>query len=323
MTQCSSHYRTLQAGETVLTIAKVKLGRVIKAPSRTRESSAELFAELECQLGETVTNYLDVKVTFKHSAFPTYSGSTAATMGMSYHATSIKTEARAVMKRFSSSSNWSHQRYDSSNANKDPNPLIPLIEFHYEKDKAQELISKISMRPTALVGIFPGQACWQHNWGSSSDTVVPIKNEPAKAPASHIETVENGTAPSSVNKSQDICLPDSDSPDSFLELTCHVKADPARRIWSEMRKNSRGSSTCRSIPSATTSSKYSGDFLDLKPSGQPQQLKGLTKEQARLMELALRNKRSVGADTLRSMAAPSTQVGLGSGRGWGWGPPWW
>jgi hypothetical protein len=57
------------------------------------------------------------------------------------------------------------------------------------------------------------------------------------------------------------------------------------------------------------------------------------------MEVALRNKRSVGAETLRSMAPSVVQMsastvgkgkgaafgglGVGLGRTWGWGPPWW
>jgi hypothetical protein len=65
----------------------------------------------------------------------------------------------------------------------------------------------------------------------------------------------------------------------------------------------------------------------------------IDQERSRIMEAALRNKRSVGAETLRSMAPSVVQMGtatvekakggtfgglsVGLGRTWAWGPPWW
>jgi hypothetical protein len=65
----------------------------------------------------------------------------------------------------------------------------------------------------------------------------------------------------------------------------------------------------------------------------------IERERSRIMEIALRNKRSVGTETLRSIAPSVVQMGastvgngkrngfgglgVGLGRTWGWGPPWW
>jgi len=73
--------------------------------------------------------------------------------------------------------------------------------------------------------------------------------------------------------------------------------------------------------------------------GQKRKAGAIDQERSRIMEVALRNKRSMGAETLRSIAPSIVQMGsstvgkgkggafgglgVGLGRTWGWGPPWW
>jgi hypothetical protein len=101
--------------------------------------------------------------------------------------------------------------------------------------------------------------------------------------------------------------------------------DPARKIWTDMRRTSRGRYQRRSI-SASTFSVGDNDYSPTRRMSDDT----IDNERNRIMEAALKNKRSVGADTLRSIA-PSVASGkkrgtvaaLGLGRNWGWSAGWW
>jgi len=107
-------------------------------------------------------------------------------------------------------------------------------------------------------------------------------------------------------------------PDHSTPTTSNKELDPARKIWSDMRKNSKGTRPAFSIKTLTDGFSADDGYMDL--------------ERQRIKEQAVRNKRSLGADTLRSMVGESEGVREGGNQevlgermgGWvGWGPPWW
>jgi hypothetical protein len=306
----------LYLGQTKLFLAKVKLSNPKRSSHHVIESSNELIADLESQLGNMTTEYLAVGISYKHSAFPTSRGSIAPPIGLTYRGTTIKIEAHAAIRRHCSQSSWSNQDRSNLGSNVVPNPVISAISAHCDPIRAAELIGKITMDPVSLADT---NRCWD----SSSDTIVLIKRTPSTHTPHRTTLQENSISTPAPKQSLDITLArfhDADSEVRMLALNPCSDLDPARKIWSEMRKSSRGTVKRRSHASKSCP-ETSGFGIEETYGGGNGADTNMNKEQARIMEMALRNKRSIGADTLRSMAAPS--MGSSVGRGWGWGPPWW
>lgn len=302
-------------------MAKLKLFVGRRSSSHVRESSKELIAELESRLGNATTEYLAVGISYKHSAFPTSRSSTTGIKGVSYHTTTIRIEAHAMIKRHCSESSWSRRTSGNQDSSGVPNPLFSLINACCDPARAARLMSKIAPDHVSLAELHRRELDTDRRWNSSSDTITPIRRNTSRDVFHHTAQLEKSVCIPASKQSIDITqarFHDTESNLGTLALNPCSDLDPARKIWLDMRKTSRGTGKCGSRNTE-------GLELDMngRRSGSSDMDVNVQKEQARIMELALRNKRSLGADTLRSMAAPSMSMGLGMGRGWGWGPPWW
>lgn len=303
-------------------MARVKLLVPKRSSLHVRESSKELIADLESQLGNMTTEYLTVGISYKHSAFSTSEDSTSAPNGLSYHATTIKIEAYAAIKRHCSQSSWCSQALGNPDMTGLTNPVVSSINSHCDPTMAAELIRKITIDHVPLAGLHRQELDLPRRWDSSSDTIIPMRRNPSMNALHKSAQQENSVSPPTPKQSLDITQAGFHDPDSnvgTLGLNPCSDLDPARKIWSEMRRNSRG--TIKRRPLAKSCPESFDSSSEEMNGGSNDAEVNMIKEQARIMEMALRNKRSVGADTLRSMAAPS--MGLSMGRGWGWGPPWW
>jgi hypothetical protein len=315
------YIRRLHLGQTELTLAKLKLLVGRRSSSHVRESSKKLIAELESRLGNATTKYLTIGISYKHSAFPTSRSSTAAFKGLSYHTTTMRIEAHAVIKLHCSESSWSRQTSENQDSSVVPNPLLSSIIAHCSPAKAARLISKITPDPVPLAEVARGGVDTARRRNSSSDTITPIRRISSGEILHQAAQLDNSISMPAPKQSLDITqagFHDTDCNLGTLALNPCSDPDPARKIWLDMRKTSRG--TVKRASRATESLDMD---VDGGTRGSNEAELNVQKEQARIMELALRNKRSLGADTLRSMTTPSMSMGLGVGRGWGWGPPWW
>jgi len=92
----------------------------------------KLIADLENHLGDTLTPYLSVRLSYKHTGFE-IDGLTTA----------IHTETTASIPRFNHHSPWVPT---TPKVVKGPvnNPLITLIEMHLPTDEAREAIHKLA-----------------------------------------------------------------------------------------------------------------------------------------------------------------------------------
>jgi hypothetical protein len=301
-------------------LAKVKLvGR--RSSLNVRKSSKELIAELESQLGNATTEYLTIGISYKNSVFPTSRSSITTTTGLSFHTTTARIKAHAVIKRHCWESSWSRQASESRDFNGLSNPLFSLITAHCSPVKAARLISKIANDPISTAAKHGEDSDTSRLWNSSSDTITPIRRKTSKNTPSHASQHENPVSITASKQSLDITqagFHDRDWSSNTPALNPCSDPDPARKIWLDMRKTSRGTGKRHSQVHESLDIDVEG-----RSSGRQEAEINVQREQARIMELALRNKRSIGADTLRSMATPSMSMGLGLGRGWGWGPPWW
>jgi hypothetical protein len=342
--------QALSAHETHLVLANIHLGKV--APSRhVREASSdELMAELETDLGDTVTPYLTVRVNYKHSGFLSHKNPTINTEGLSSHTTRLQTEATAVIRRHNSQSAWSPRTSQTLSDPLASNPLIKLIETHFSPDRARETVKRLANDRAPI----PMTKLFQHLPGSSEETVKPSKS-------GIVARIESAVAPALLSpisakaSTSTISGPFARPSRAHLSYeSASEEIDPARRIWTEMRRNSRGGRHRHSRTSISADHYFSLEE-EITPSrissgnnsvstisngfGEKRKCGDVHQERRRIMDVALRNKRSVGAETLRSMAPSVVQMGtatggkgktsafgglgVGLGRTWGWGPPWW
>ena len=171
---------TIYAGSSVLLLAKVQLGfNNSPSPRRTvhiRQKSDELIEDLEIQLGSSQVAYMQIRVSYAHSAFPE-SSQTDTMAGVSSVSSRIETKATASLKRHNTLSPWSPRPAPH------PNLLFPLIERHWGADKAMNAMKQIlNQRFTPRK---PANACADLSsvvGGSSDAPPPPPKHAPPPVP---------------------------------------------------------------------------------------------------------------------------------------------
>jgi len=336
--------KIIRASETQLVLAKIRVPRVTSSAQASESISDDLMAELENDLGRTLTLYLTVRLTYKHSAFPNCR-KPAGSDGMVFHLTRLNTEAAAIIKRHNPQSAWSPRTSQTMDGPLDVNPLLSLIETHLSSDQKNEALRKlVNERPPITFAKRLG------NPASSEETVKPAgcsiatRIELAIA-APSVQTTPTNAAASLEHTNEMLATP----------IEAHVsrakqteEIDPARKIWTEMRRLSRGgrrharqsisadhySSLDDSPSPSRTGSGHTSVSTLSKGASESSGIGSVRQQRTNIMEVALRNKRSVGAETLRSIAPSVAQTvgrskggtinGLGLGvRSWGWGSPWW
>ncbi|KAK3688508.1 hypothetical protein B0T22DRAFT_512051 [Podospora appendiculata] len=162
---------TLYPGSRLLVVAHIRLlsGASSSSPPATaaaaaaaaprghaRQSSDDLIEDLEYQLGSTATEYLQVRMTYRHSVFPqrgddasrpgTASSSSSLLAsrrrpttddGVSSIQTAMVTICRAAIKRHNALSPWSPRPAPQ------PNPLFEIIASHWGPDSASDVMHRI------------------------------------------------------------------------------------------------------------------------------------------------------------------------------------
>jgi hypothetical protein len=336
--------KILRVNETQLILAKIRLPRV--------NSAADLMEELENDLGHALICYLTVRLTYKHSAFPNDKKARGYD-GMIVHLTRLNTEASAVIKRHNPQSAWSPRTSQTMDGPLAVNPLIDLIDAHLSSDQRKEALKKLANERAPI-----SFAKRLGNLASSEETVKPANTGIVTGIATRIELV---MAAPSVQTTPTNVAASLEHTNEMVMFAKPIEAymprvkqteeiDPARKIWTEMRRHSRGGrrharqsisadhySSIDDSPSPTrTGSGHISMPSSLIGTGGSIGIGSVQQQRTDIMEVALRNKRSVGAETLRSIA-PSPSVAqtvgrtkggtinrLGIGvRSWGWGSSWW
>jgi hypothetical protein len=268
--------KSVSPHETHLILVKMKLPAAINCVKET-ETSDDLFADLEQHLTGSLLSYLTIRLTYEHSGFSRHTAYEAdPKCAISFHTTTLRTEAAAYIRRtVDSGFNWARPTNPEEG-----NLVVRLIERHYSGVQARDAIRRLAAERILIPRAIPDSQC-----ATGDDTLEPFA---AQSPGPELRK-------------------------TFLLGENHN--DPARKIWTEMRRTSRGRHHRSSISQGTYSSPSVPE----------------NEERNRIQQVALRNKRSVGADTLRSIApsvggAPkgaSVAAGLGFSRSWGWGGSWW
>ncbi|QSZ29226.1 hypothetical protein DSL72_003738 [Monilinia vaccinii-corymbosi] len=345
--------KTIRVSETHLMMVKIRLNEVKVSVSHEKENSSdELIENINDILGDTTTHYLTVKINYRHSAFLNLrQQATEGDFRLLPQHTLLETKATATIKRHNPASAWSPRNSGTLNSAVGVSALTKIIEKHFSAERSREALQKLA--EDRLIITYPrrtyGHSSDKENRKSTADQLAYI--DPTNNLLSHSFSM---TAISNFNARGSPVPKRLSSPyDHPLDLV-DGEMDPARQIWSQMRRTSR---PARKHPRASISdgnyfgadqdalpefnTRYGGSmrgpnlFLFEPPEASPpdtsHELTPKASRQTRasrvnsvstttddsrghLMELALKNKRSVGQETLRSMV-PSTYSGKGTGFG--------
>lgn len=313
---------TLRAKETYLVLVKIRLSGPAPIGSNSDATATdELIADLESDLSNIGTPYLTVRVTYKHSGFPDQkSTSSSRGTGMSAISARVQSEATAVIQRTNLQSQWSPRTSRTMNRSANVNPLIKLIEAHFSTDKAREALHKLA---NDRIPIPPAKRFDNaHNPVDSSGETANLNC------GSSLAARLDSMAAVPVNLASVSMDGATETPPGDVQTNAESGKDPARKIWTEIRRTSR-----REGQRNSSSNTVHTEDLDGSPrcSGTGA---AVYDERNRIMQTALRNKRSLGTDSLRSMAPSVTSTdkkaadssadfGLSMRGRWGWGGAWW
>lgn len=280
--------------------------------THSRDSSFELFDELENHLGEGKSEYLRVQLSYRHSFHPQRRGGAAKT-GICYQSSTSIIDVSATIGTTASDPSWGP--HNDKIKNKDStNSLAALIFSHFDKQEADTIMSRMKCNNLRAPSIELGHKITSRELLRSTDS-------PSQASS---QSDVNMMHPSIWPRASTLTLALSSGPPdpSNSSPQYHKSTDPARKIWADMRRISSGGSR-KSIRRGNLENSFEDSRLDDdEPSVNPHN-DWLTNDQLQVKQLALRNKRSIGADTLHSIARNGGAMGLGTVKFFGFGAPWW
>jgi hypothetical protein len=341
----------IRAGQTRLILAKISLEKSRPTSSNHSASSADLFADLETHLGDACHPYLTVRLSYKHSGFQNTKIDMPGPYDKGSSVTHLQTDVVSMIKRHDKLSVWSPRASQAAILIPNRNPLIEIVRQHLPSNETIDIIAKLVSDNLP----YPYSRQPFKVEGSGNDIVIPPDHLLWPRASSIIHTssynfVDTPEEPLTRSQSvQNVINPFIRFPDPPRTLS--DETDPARKIWCEMRRSSRGRHSIndewrcfskdeyveddltpkRKLSSVFASSNFDGASFRENSEQSARYIQGNSVEYERnmIMEIALKNKRSLGAETLRSMApsiAKSTLkskagtvggLGLGSGRTWG------
>lgn len=234
------------------------------------------MSDIEFQLGNGKIEYAQVRLSYCHSGFP--ASQDALTSGdTSACRTQLETVTMGTVNRYNPVSAWAPQPIPISN------PLFAIIASHWGPARANDVMHRImSSRPSRRRVA---------NWTGSTQT---DRSEDTVRPPSR-----TGTAP-----------PIPGRQGSLRQLPQRKIADPARKIWTELRQSSSSNrpasrmSKANRIPVATAFVEAPPNLAaDMRPgsSTRPESKSEVHRQRELIRETAVRNKRSIGADSLKSL----------------------
>ncbi|RYO95529.1 hypothetical protein DL764_007689 [Monosporascus ibericus] len=285
--------RMICPGSSLLILAYVDVD-ASKAPQpsgKRKIAPDDLIADLELQLGSVKTEYIQVRLSYCHSGFPMLEDVSTAS-GISSRQSRLETTAVGVVNRHSTTSIWSPRPTPASNA------LFPIIASHWGPGRAHDVMNKI-MSQRSSPRRFPK---------SNSRSMTNVRGSENSSPQIPVRTDEGAPVSvpqrkASLGKQQQ----QQSTPDDAM--------DPARKIWTEMRRKTSGR--------VTASLRVSKDrrlpplSADLEPGPRVEMASlysqaEVERRRQQIRDMALRNKRSIGADSLRSLVPSLVEFHLDS-----------
>ncbi|RYO81987.1 hypothetical protein DL766_007251 [Monosporascus sp. MC13-8B] len=272
----------------ILAYVEVDASKPPLASGKRKNEPDDLIADLEFQLGSVKTEYIQVCLRYCHSGFPMLED-VSTTSGISSRQSRLETAAVGVVKRHSTTSIWSPRPTPPSNA------LFPIIASHWSPGRAHDVMNKIMPRRSGPQMIPKSNSRSMTNVrGSENSPQTPVrtgKGVPVRVPQRK----------ASLGQQQ------QSTPDDAM--------DPARKIWTEMRRQTSDRATA-SLP-ASKARRLPTLSTELEPGPRAEMpllySQGeVERRRQQIRDVALRNKRSIGADSLRSLVPSLAEFHLDS-----------
>lgn len=263
-------------------------------PNESYESD-ELFTELESQLGASEAEFVKIQLSYRHSGLDPLSE------GVSSCSTRLATVAVSVVQLHGPVSTWCPRNNIYQPLE---NVMFPTIAAHWGPIRTNDLLKK-RILPTIenRIPLAPS---------STTSSRKTAKNSKPKRPSSPDLSIQVPRRRTSLNHT------------AVSEGDHTSDIDPARRIWTQIRHASTLTAHTQASPDSTPRAVQSGPpSLLFDQAHEPQRLANVTnnlrhyrenyknenKKPAKtvvhrrqlLRDTALRNKRSIGADSLRSL----------------------
>ncbi|RYP32364.1 hypothetical protein DL767_005229 [Monosporascus sp. MG133] len=282
--------RMISPGSSLLILAYVDVdaSKPPQASGKHKHEPDDLIADLEFQLGSVKTEYIQVRLSYCHSGFPMLED-VSTTSGISSRRSRIETTAVGVVKRHNTTSIWSPRPTPASNA------LFPIIASHWGPGRAHDVMNKIMARRSSPRRIPKSNSRGMTNVRASENSPqIPVRTDKGAA-------IRVPQRKASLENQQ------QSTPDDAM--------DPARKIWTEMRRKTSGRATASLRVSKDR--RLPGLSADLEPGPGPEMpplySQGeVERRRQQIRDMALRNKRSIGADSLRSLVPSLAEFHLDS-----------
>ncbi|KAI1769500.1 hypothetical protein GGR53DRAFT_2106 [Hypoxylon sp. FL1150] len=263
---------TISPGSSLLVLACIRLGASKGyQPRGYKRNSDALMSDIEFQLGNITTEYAQVRLSYCHSGFP--ESQDATTDGdPSVCRTRLETVSTGSINRHDPVSTWAPQPTPISN------PLFAIVASHWGPARANDIMHRMmSARPRSPKIV----NCHVNRSTKNIRPLTPV-----------------GMAP-----------PIPGRLGSLRQVSPRKTADPARKIWTELRQTSSSSrpSVRAGKANRTTAATTAVDVPPnpgaiMRPeSTRPDAKSDVHRQRERLRETAVRNKRSIGADSLKSL----------------------
>ncbi|KAI0509339.1 hypothetical protein F5B22DRAFT_361154 [Xylaria bambusicola] len=284
--------KSLSLGSSTLILAKIRTDQRRRQPDGDIiRKSNELIANIENELGAASIAYVRVRLRYNHSGFHTMNQS-AQTHGTTDWQTQLETTVTGIIKRQALS-----VPSRSSFFNESKSPLFRLVASYWGPLRAREIFSH----------------------SSSSQTKSPVIPSNAQ-----LSGQQNSTIAKSCFALQRAMKPNPTTPllrkqpGSQVSPSDHEE-DPARKIWTEMRRKTSRSKTTQIGNANETTTKEAPPFLGRASiyTGSLRLKSDVDRRRQMIRDVALRNKRSIGADSLKSLVPSLMNLDIGGKEAWG------
>ncbi|KAI0100599.1 hypothetical protein GGR51DRAFT_563933 [Nemania sp. FL0031] len=276
----------LHLGSTMLVLAKVHISHTQQRQSggTIARKSNELIADLESELGVASVRYLRVRLRYHHSGFP-LSNSITPTGGTVGCQTCLETTATGVIGQQAL-----HLPLGLPPANAAESSIFGIVASYWGPYRAHQIFSRNTFSQPKPATTYNGRPINNYATATDEDNSH-CQPEAVLSPFTPIPRKPVGVQRASPDQGE----------------------DPARKIWTEMRRrSSRNRSNVENAPVAAAwdilgrVSANMGSFSSLRLKSD------VDRRREVIRDVALRNKRSIGADSLKSLVPSMMNLDISS-----------
>ncbi|KAI1133119.1 hypothetical protein F5Y10DRAFT_129765 [Nemania abortiva] len=282
--------RSLNLGSTMLILAKVQVScSQPQQPSRAViEESNKLIADLENELGVSETRYLQVRLRYHHSGFPT--NNVTPTAGTVDCQTCLETTVTGTIEQQAL-----YLPLGLPPANVSKSSIYGIVASYWGPFRANQIFSRETLNQS--------NSAVTYNARLLNDRPIALIEH------SSLYKPETVSSPFTPVPRRPIGI-QNPSPDQG--------EDPARKIWTEMRRRtSRNRPNVDNTPAAATLGIFGRAPINTGSLSSLRMKSDVDRRREQIRDVALRNKRSIGADSLKSLVPSMMNLDISSKEAWG------